>query len=279
MFRNSEELVVTDFIFERPKLKKMAQQLQGQFKDASPFSYIVIDDFLPVPVLDKVLEEFPQATDIKWNEFKTAQELKLANSKYEQFPENTRHILNQFNSAPFCEFLEELTGIEGIIPDPHFHGGGLHQIQTGGYLKIHADFNLHQKLRLDRRLNVLIYLNKDWEESYGGHLELWERDMSKCAHRVLPVFNRCVVFETTSDSFHGHPDPLTCPPNRSRRSLALYYYTNGRPEEQKKESHNTLFRQRPGERLKKTSKDYVRWFVPPVLLDFARLLRTGSLNR
>jgi Rps23 Pro-64 3,4-dihydroxylase Tpa1-like proline 4-hydroxylase len=93
---------------------------------------------------------------------------------------------------------------------------------------VHADFNRHEKLNLDRRLNLLLYLNRDWKEEYGGHLQLWTRDMGRCVVKVLPVFNRCVVFSTTDFSYHGHPDPLTCPPGRTRKSIAMYYYTNGR---------------------------------------------------
>ncbi|HMP28914.1 MAG TPA: 2OG-Fe(II) oxygenase [Saprospiraceae bacterium] len=134
------------------------------------------------------------------------------------------------NSEPFLEFLQELTGIEEtLIPDPYLDGGGFHEIKPGGFLKLHVDFHKHKKLGLSRRLNFLIYLNEDWDESYGGHFELWEKDMSKSAVKILPLFNRIAMFSTTGDSWHGHPDPLSCPPDRSRKSLALYYYTNGRP--------------------------------------------------
>ena len=135
------------------------------------------------------------------------------------------------NSQPFLEFLQQLTGIkETLIPDPYFEGGGFHEIKPGGYFKMHVDFHKHKLTKLDRRLNILVYLNEDWKEEYGGHFELWERDMSKCVTRILPQFNRLAMFSTTDFSWHGLPDPLTCPPDRSRRSIALYYYTNGRPE-------------------------------------------------
>ncbi|RMG84682.1 MAG: 2OG-Fe(II) oxygenase [Bacteroidetes bacterium] len=128
-------------------------------------------------------------------------------------------------------FLQNLTGIkETLIPDPYFEGGGFHQIKPGGFLKVHVDFHKHKLMGLDRRINVLVYLNEDWKEEYGGHFELWETDMSKCALKIAPLFNRMAIFSTTDYSWHGHPDPLTCPPDRSRKSLALYYYTNGRPD-------------------------------------------------
>ena len=140
----------------------------------------------------------------------------------------------------------------------------------GGLLKVHADFNLHQRLGLERRLNALLYLNRDWSDTYGGHLELWNRTMSRCERRVAPVFNRCVVFATSDSSFHGHPEPLSCPPGRSRRSIALYYYTaprQGRPPA----AHSTLFRARPDERVRTTSaRRLARRLVPPLLADAVR---------
>tara|TARA_Y100000287_G_scaffold143386_1_gene118113 strand:- start:3 stop:521 length:519 start_codon:yes stop_codon:yes gene_type:complete len=131
-----------------------------------------------------------------------------------------------------------LTGIEEIlIPDPYFLGGGLHEIKKGGFLKIHSDFNFHPQMKLSRRLNLLLYLNKDWQEDYGGHIEFWDRSMKECGKKFLPIFNRMVIFSTTHSSFHGHPEPLNCPETRSRKSIALYYYSNGRP---KNEVHKDL---------------------------------------
>ncbi|MCB9285156.1 MAG: 2OG-Fe(II) oxygenase [Lewinellaceae bacterium] len=159
------------------------------------------------------------------------------------------HLLN---SQPFLEFLQNLTGIkETLIPDPYFEGGGYHQIKPGGFLKVHVDFHKHKMMDLDRRVNVLVYLNEDWKEEYGGHFELWERDMSQCVTRIAPLFNRMAIFSTTDYSWHGHPDPLACPPDRSRRSLALYYYTNGRPASDVSDVHRkritTTFAARKGQ--------------------------------
>lgn len=168
----------------------------------------------------------------------------------------TRSLIAELNSAEFLQFLEALTGIEGLIADPYYEGGGIHEIRRGGFLKIHTDFNYHKKLKLDRRINVLLYLNDDWDESYGGELELWNQDMSTCIRKIQPIINRLVVFSTTDTSFHGHPVPLTCPEDRSRRSLALYYYTNGRPESEVEFKHSvsTNYQQRPGEVFDKSIK-------------------------
>ena len=161
----------------------------------------------------------------------------------------SRHVLYSLNSSLFLKFLEELSGITNLISDSSFRGGGLHYFYRGGKLGIHADFNKHERYGLDRRLNLLLYLNKEWREEYGGHIELWNREMKQCVRSYLPKFNRVVIFTTTETSFHGHPEPLSCPEHMSRKSLALYYYTNARPEENQDDLHSTLFKLRPDEKI------------------------------
>jgi Rps23 Pro-64 3,4-dihydroxylase Tpa1-like proline 4-hydroxylase len=260
---------VQQFTFRRSELFPLADRLRTEFLNASPFRHVVIDDFLPEHVLDPVLGEFPEPKDAHWQQFDSSKEVKLALQDTEQMGPATRHLLAEFNGQVFIEFLERLTGIDRLVPDPHLEGGGLHQIRSGGFLKVHADFNRHRRLDLDRRLNGLLYLNKDWEESYGGHLQLWNQDMSTCEHAVLPVFNRFVLFATTDDANHGHPDPLTCPPDRARRSMALYYYSNGRPAEEISADHTTLFKQRPGERYKNNFRQALKRWAPPALVELA----------
>lgn len=231
------------------KLLAVAQAQGASYGAADPFPHIVIDDFVPPEILEGVLQEFPGPDAIDWKRFADGTGRKLATRDEAQMGQRTISLIHQLNSSRFLRVLETMTGITGLIPDPYLEGGGLHQIERGGYLKVHADFNRYEKLALDRRLNLLIYLNKDWREEYGGHLELWTRDMAKCARKVLPIFNRCVVFSTTDSSYHGHPEPLTCPERSSRKSIALYYYTNGRPATEVSGAHSTLYKLRPGEKI------------------------------
>jgi hypothetical protein len=261
------------FFFDPPYLSDLSEKLAGDYQDATPFPHVVIDNFFPdVQVLDDVLSEFPKPGSMDWVQYDQATEKKLASKAETQLGPATRHLLQQFNSPTFCAFLEKLTGIEGIIPDPYLWGGGLHQIEAGGYLKVHTDFNWYDKLKLDRRLNVLLYLNRDWAEGYGGHLELWTEDMSRCEKKILPVLNRCVIFSTTNSSYHGHPETLRCPPGETRKSLALYYYSNGRPEDEQR-NYSTVFKPRPGEKFKIGAKGIARGLVPPLLLELVRRLR------
>ncbi len=254
-------------------LKDLASKYRESYAQATPFPHITIDNFLQSDLLDKILEEFPKVHSIDWQKFDAAPEKKLASKDEMKMGDTTRLLLYQLNSSTFINFLENLTGIDGIIPDPHFEGGGLHQIERGGYLKMHVDFNRHSKLHLDRRLNILLYLNKNWSEEYGGHLELWDKDMTRCEKKILPIFNRCVIFNTTEFSYHGHPEPLTCPEGQTRKSLALYYYSNGRPDAETSNGHSTLFQARPGEQIgQKTPSDValkavLKKLLPPILID------------
>ena len=270
-----------DFVLDPDYLNELATKHCEAYAQAKPFPHIVMDNFLPESILDEILAEFPKPGDIDWKKFNKPAEKKLASTSELQMGKAIRFLLYQLNSSVFINFLEKLTGIDGIIPDPHFEGGGLHQTEKGGFLKIHADFNRHKKLRLDRRLNLLIYLNKDWKEEYGGHFEMWDTEMTRCEQKVLPIFNRCVVFSTTDFSYHGVPDPLTCPEGWTRKSLALYYYSNGRPAEEVSGSHSTLFRARAEDNLTETSSDNaiknaLKKLVPPIFIDIRNALKKIS---
>ncbi len=229
------------------KLKQLALENREQYASNQPFPHIVLDDVFPPEILDVVLKEF-ETGELKWKEYSSKYEKKFQMNEDASMPEVSRQFLHNLNSQPFLEFLSVLTGIEGLIPDPYLKGGGYHQIPRGGKLGIHIDFNRHNVMSVYRRLNVIIYLNKDWDESYGGHFELWNELDGECKKKVLPIFNRMAIFTTTQKSFHGHPNPLTCPEDRCRRSLALYYYTSEDSGEQKKGRHSTVFLNEKGER-------------------------------
>lgn len=158
------------------------------------------------------------------------------------------------------------------MPDPYFVGVGLHEIKAGGFLDIHADFNKHSKTNLDRRLNLIIYLNQNWSNENGGNLEFWDKKMANCEKEVAPLFNTLVVFSTTSDSYHGHPHPVTCKEHESRKSIALYYYTNGRPAHKlnpENLSHSTLYVKK-GLKDPLTAKKIIKALTPPVLFNLIK---------
>lgn len=239
--------MICEFTEPQTSLEKLARLSAGSYGAGVPYPHIVIDDFLPPDVAEQVWRSFPNPDLSLWKRNEYSNSKKFSCNTVPAMPFEIQQVLAYFNSPGFLGFLEELTGIAGLVGDPDYEGGGMHLIKTGGYLKVHADFNVHPRLQLDRRLNMLFYLNKDWKDEYGGHFELWDPSMSACIRRVAPVFNRCVIFSTTDHSYHGHPDPMNSPPDVFRKSLATYYYTAGRPQEEQSAPHSTLYRNRPGE--------------------------------
>lgn len=275
------------FFFQPEILKNLAERYRLSYEIAKPFPHAVFDNFLPEHLLEDVLAEFLPPNNEHYNKYNNVNEKKIEMSNEAYLGSATRHLIAQFNSSTFVNFLEHLSGIQGLIPDPHLMGGGLHQIVSGGMLGIHADFNWYPRLKLDRRVNFLLYLNKDWKDEYGGHLELWNASMTNCEQKILPIFNRLVIFSSTDRSYHGHPLPLTCPEDWSRKSLALYYYTNGRPVTEKTGAHSTVFKRRPGEIFEldpklgpgQIFKMVSKKFIPPILLDFLRLIKNRIVKK
>lgn len=215
-------------------------ELKTKYQEAKPFPHIVIDDFLIPKDEISSLEEAINTTDkiIKWNADPHDDQInKRWCNDLKGMPAIAEEILGGLNSQSFLNYLSELTGIPDLIADDSYLGGGIHSMGTGGKLSVHADFNIHPVTKLHRRINLLLFLNSNWDPAWNGNLELWEKDMSKCAVEIAPIINRAVIFTITDDAFHGVPKPILCPPGRKRYSLATYYYSKERPEEEKAPFH------------------------------------------
>ncbi len=276
----TQQSTLFDYRLNRTELLEVANKYRQSYADAKPYPHVVLDEIFPDHVLDAIIREYPSPSEIDWITYDSDYQFKLASHFVEQFGSNTRFFMHLLMSPVFVEFLETLTGIGNLTSDPMFGGGGLHRVLRGGYLNIHADFNRHPRTQLDRRLNVLLYLNKDWPEEYGGHLELWDREMTTAVKRILPLHNRLIIFSTDSYSYHGHPEPLQCPEGVSRRSIALYYYSNGRPEQEcdsAPASHSTLYQKRPSDRTR--LKRLISCIAPPIFVNFSRNLRMVLFGR
>ena len=222
-------------------LPKIAKREASRYQHAEPFPHIVLDNFFDRAIIRKVRREVSNMDRSLFHETADSHEIKQSAENASHLGPITWKLIQSLNSGAFVVFLEVLTGTKGLIADPHLRGGGVHEIRRGGKLGIHADFNYYKRLKLYRRLNLLLYLNRGWDEAWGGHLELWDRDKTQCCQRISPLFNRMVIFSTSSTSFHGHPRPVTCPEGESRKSVALYYYTVDCPDESDIAPHGTQF--------------------------------------
>jgi hypothetical protein len=264
--------------FVDPAVRQQGAEFAADYQSGKPFPHIAIDDFLPPDILEACLREFPRETAQDDVMFDRDQERLKAQFNPDTLSPPLRTLFYSFNSRPFIRILENITGIKGLIPDPYFLGAGFHEISNGGHLSVHVDFNHHKLMNLERRINVLIYLNKDWTDDYGGQLELWNGDMSACVRSINPTFNRCVIFNTTENSYHGNPNVVDNPKGVSRKSIALYYYTSTWSDA--KREHTTQFRVRKGTGdkpdLTVRRKELVADLLPPILL---RTLRKTAKSR
>jgi hypothetical protein len=231
------------------------QNMKEAFCAAQPFPHIVIDNFLDNHVITAVANEFDLvgsgvSPSIVQNFYGVTENKRASLHGDSCMGGTTRALINFLNSYPFLCFLNRLTGTsEILLPDPYLEGAGLHESTATGYLKIHVDLPRHGLSGLDRRLNLLIYLTPNWEESFNGDLQLWSENMNQCSTKIYPFYNRAVIFKTANDTFHGLPDPIQCPSNLTRKSIALYYYSNGRSDGASAEtlSISNMFKERPNE--------------------------------
>jgi len=250
------------------RLDAFAAERCGDYVAANPFPHISIDDFVRPDLLERVVEEVAALDEAGWINMRDDYQVKSACNSMRVMGPATRAVINFLNGQEVIAFLEKLTGIEGLVADPTLAGGGVQALKEGGFLNIHADFNYQQRLRLDRRINLILYLNKDWREDWGGNMELWDEKMTHCAQRITPEFNRCVIFNTTDKSFHGNPQPVSAPGGRTRHSIAMFYYTNGRPLSEVSDAHMSLYQYRPGEgSALDHGKRLLRRLTPPILAD------------
>jgi Rps23 Pro-64 3,4-dihydroxylase Tpa1-like proline 4-hydroxylase len=213
-------------------------ELHQQYECAAPFPHIVLDDFLVPKLAAQISAELAECEIDHWLQDDHSEQVsKRWMNDPARLPGTTAQALRYLNSDEACRFFSVLTGIPDLRPDPTYLGGGVHVSMPGGKLGVHADFNLHPDTGMHRRVNALIFLNEDWDPAWRGQLQLWRRDLRAPEVSVDPVLNRLVVFTITDDAFHGVPEPIVCPPDRRRFSLALYYYTSDRPEEEKAPFH------------------------------------------
>lgn len=222
-------LLGPSFFLSRTALRSLALAHRDTYGTARPYPHVVIDGFLGARLASGLAGVFPGAAEAHWMrrdyQEQAARLGQLQRKAFEGVHGALRHLLSELSSMSFLDFLETLTGVQGLIGDPHFRGAGLHLTLRGGHLALHADFNRDRMRGLSRRLTVLYYLNPDWQPAWGGDLELWTADLSRCEARIAPLLDRLVVMAHGDDHWHGHPSPLECPEGRGRAVVAAYFYT------------------------------------------------------
>lgn len=196
-----------------------------------PFYNSIIDNFLDEQRAKTISQEFPDYHSDVWYCYNNPLENKKTCNNWYHFGAETYKLLSYLNSREFITQLQRITGIQRLYPDIGLHGGGLHIHGRGGKLNVHLDYSIHPKLKLQRKLNLILYLSENWDSLWGGGLELWShnKETNKPDNKVVTIdniFNRAVLFDTTQNSWHGFPTPLTCPEGIYRKSIAVYYLTD-----------------------------------------------------
>lgn len=220
-------------------------ELHRSFESAAPFRHVIIDDFLKPEVAVALLEEFPAfekgnyiGDDGQPGGKSTVDRIRALGPAY-------RTLDEVIQTREFLDFVGNVTGIPDLIYDPYYLGGGTHENRHGQGLKAHIDFNYHPGERWHRRLNLIVYLNHEWDEAWGGMFDFYRDPYAdpSPAVRVAPAFNRCVIFETNEYSWHGF-DLIHMPEEKqhiTRKSVALYFYSKDRPAEEVAGRHTTHY--------------------------------------
>jgi len=221
---------------------------------APGFPHFCIDNFLEEAFASQVLEAFPSYSEAEklgrtFSAVNEKRKIQITDSRL--FPASIYKLHEILASPEFVGAVSEIMGIKNLLPTRILSGGGIHETNSGGHLDVHVDFNYNAELALHRRVNILIYFNRDWPEDYGGYLDLWDKDVKNCIGQFAPIFNRAVGFETSDISWHG-VHPVTCPAGALRKSFAVYYYTKEAPDGWDGVEHSTIFKARPTEYWKGT---------------------------
>jgi len=267
--------------FDQERLTEVAQKHADRYRAALPFPHVTLDGIFPDALLEEVVAAFPSATDPGWLRHDTTRQRKLQWEDAARLPPAAAHFVALLQSAAFVRFLERLTGITGLVGDPECQDSGPHRTESGGYLKIHADQNLQDRLWLYRCIDVIVFLNRRWDAHWGGELELWNSDMSRVCEKISPQFNRTVIFSVLPPSNHGQPDPTRSPLDTGRCSIAQYYYiSRENPYWSGYQRRVPGFWARPGERRPKRAWHHVRSDVlPPLVLRELQRLRNRRRER
>ncbi len=275
---NSNGSGIMSVLKDKVVLPDTPENLSRAYKTAQPFPHLIIDNMFPASQLEDLVSEMRPLNTEHWVH-EDNDHLKKTNlrSAVDLGDTGFRHTA-LLHSAGFLYLLSELTGIWELLPDPYLQGAGYHIIPQGGKFDVHVDRNTAYETGLNRRLTLITYLNKSWEHEYGGQLELWNADGTRCDVVVEPIFNRTIIFEIADKNYHGVPKPVAAPNGRSRNSFAVYYHTAGVREKKDFTPHGSIYApsfygsEKSVSGFRQTIKD----ITPPILVRGFRRLQKAK---
>lgn len=224
-------------------VKKDTKNFKKQFNN-EPFPHIVIHDFLKKKVAEKIFDLFPDI-DENWYEYMNPIEVKYAYDNIKELPKEIQNVFYALSTTEIINIIHEATDIDNLEADPYLHGAGLHAHPRNGRLGVHLDYEKHMYTGKERRLNIILYLSKDWKEEWNGHTELWDENVTKPIIKSPIIFNTAIIFKTNDISWHGVSDRILCPKGVFRKSLAYYYVAEFPQKNGRKPRLKASFRKKP----------------------------------
>jgi len=222
------------------------ERLSSENVNLDPVPNFCFDNFLTPDFANEIYDAFPSYEDA----LKVGRQFAAVNEKFKvqvtdskHFPKPILELHEMLASDDFVAKVGDMLSIPNLIADPNLNGGGIHETNSGGHLDVHIDFNYVKQKQWHRRVNILLYFNKEWKEEYGGYFELWDKEVKNRKEYFAPDFNRACGFATSENSWHG-VTPINCPPDMVRKSFAVYYYTKEPPAGWDGVEHSTIFKKR-----------------------------------
>jgi hypothetical protein len=253
------------YLKDQLQLPQALDKLRSEYQQAKPFKHLVMDNIFPTSLIENVTQEIPSMNGDNWVHQEDENLVKYNLRSVVQLRENGAKLVALLHSGTFLYFLSEVTEIWELLPDPYLQGAGFHLLPNNGKFNVHVDRNTAYETGLVRRLAMIIYLNKEWKHEYGGQLELWNADGSRCETVIEPTFNRTVIFEINHHNYHGVP-PVTCPKERTRNSFAVYYHTAATNSEKQIAPHTSIYGPRAYQNDGVSFRKIVKDVTPPFLL-------------
>lgn len=269
---NEGSTALLETLHGKVQLPQGIEAVRASYRSAKPFPHVIIDNLFSPALLDRVIGEAPRKD--QWVRIEHGlQRVERMRSALELGPASTE-LISVLHSAAFLYLLSEISGVWQLLPDPYLQGGGHALMHRGGFFQIHADRNVAYETGLRRRLAMIVFLNKDWPKEYGGQLELWDDQASRCEVSIDPVYNRTVLFEVAYPNYHGVPSPLACPRDRFRHSFLAYYHTAGAGDNVT--PHASVFAPQFYQKKPSFMERAARQLAPPLVIKALKALRRGG---
>lgn len=274
---HSSDTDVVTLLRSQLHLAEPCEAVRARYLAAKPFPHVVLDNLFPEAVLDAVVAESPAFNPENWLfiEADGLQQVLRMRTGVDLRPASYQ-LASFVHSPAFLYLLSELTGVWQLLPDPYLQGAGHAAMRRGMFMEVHSDRNVAYETGLTRRLAMIIFLNRQWPSEYGGQLELWNHEGTRCEVAIDPIFNRTVLFEVAEPNYHGVPSPLRCPEDRVRQSFIVYYHTVGGKDGKQPSPHTSVFAPRAYRKKDSLLRTIVKSTLPPILLRSLKRLRKSS---